>query len=362
MGANARRGAAVLGGFALVLSSAQLGWSRPPISIRTSGNTADNGYLEIQPDEFGAWAADFTTGGFGPNADRFKPSTSTLQVTGFTSGFFIFGPGGQRELLTDNAQWQATTNGAGGPPFSADTTMGRSVTSPNVASDSNSDGINDTLNSAFRVFAPVGTDLAFQLRQRVSALSPGVSLMQQDYSVTNNGTAPISFNMVRNFDGDLLWTGDFSTDSVGTSANGTGQTYVTEMEVGQPTQAVTLFMPEGEDYYGGKNGVVPGGGPPAYNFGTDTEIWDVNGIPASWNDHIAGVGYSTNGQSGASPPGSVAPRDAFMGMDITITLNPGQSDSFVVYHTYGSDLPIIPEPATAGMALVAAAGLLLRRR
>ena len=39
-----------------------------PVSIRTGSNTATVGYLEIQPDEYGAWAEDFATGGFGPNA------------------------------------------------------------------------------------------------------------------------------------------------------------------------------------------------------------------------------------------------------------------------------------------------------
>jgi hypothetical protein len=144
-----------------------------PTPIRTGANTAVNGYLEIRPDEYGAWAADFTTGTIGPNGDQFRPNGSTLQVVAFSSGFFLFAPNNQRELLTDNAQWQATTNGAGGPAFSADASLSRAVTSPNVASDSSGDGINDTLNSAFRVFAPGGgTDLAFGLRQRVSNVSP----------------------------------------------------------------------------------------------------------------------------------------------------------------------------------------------
>ena len=199
--------------------------ARPPISIRTGSNTATDGYLEIQPDEDGAWASAFTGNPFGPNADRFKPAGAILATPTFTSGFFLFGPNNQRELLTDNLDWQATTNGATppSPPFSADTSLNRAITSPNVASDFNGDGINDTLNSSFRVTSTApGTDLGFSLRQRVLPAGPGVSFMRQDYTVTNNGTAPITIGMVRSYDGDLLYDNNFETDSVGAGGNGGG--------------------------------------------------------------------------------------------------------------------------------------------
>ena len=32
-------------------------------------------------------------------------------------------------------------------------------------------------------------------------------------------------------------------------------------------------------YYGGKHGVEPPLGPPPYDYGTDNEVWDENGIP-----------------------------------------------------------------------------------
>ena len=218
---------------------------------------------------------------------------------------------GQRELLSDNTEWQATTDGATppSPPFSADTSLSRSVLNANVASDFNGDGINDTANSAFRVFGG-GTDLSFALRQRITAVSSSVAFMQQNYTITNNGTQPISLVMVRSFDGDLLWTGDFSTDSVGTTSNGDpdGKS-VFMQEVGQPAQSVNLSMGlQGNAYFGGKNGVDPdgAGGSPAYNFGSDTEIWESIGMPGGWVNNIAGVGYNTNGQSGATPAGSVS--------------------------------------------------------
>lgn len=339
--------------------------ARPPVQLRTGASSAANGYLEIRPDDYGAWAADFVTGAIGPNGDSFKPSTSTLQVVSFTNGFMLFAPGAQRELLTDNAQWQAATNGTGGPPFSADTSLSRSVTSANVASDSNGDGINDTANSGFRIFAPGGgTDLGFLLSQRVTSISPSVSNMVQTYRVTNNGAAPITFKMVRGVDADLLWDANFESDSVGTSANGAGLgPFVFEQEPAQPTQSLTLSIPNGASYYGGKHGVLPGLGAPVYDFGTDTEVWDANGIPTSWINNVAGVGYAPlNGQSGPAPVGSTVPRDAFMGVDILLTLGVGASASFDVFQTYGQTTPIIPEPGTIGLLAFAALATLRRRR
>ena len=354
--------AAIVVGF--ICTKSNTASARPPVSIRTGANTAADGYLEVLPDEYGAWAQPFATGGFGPNGDRFKPVGSTLQPVAFTSGFFLFAPGAQRELLTDNLDWQATTNGTtGAPPFSADTSLNRAVTAPNVASDSNGDGINDTLQSSFRVFAPPtspGTDLGFALRQRVASGPTGVAFIQQTYTVTNNGTAPITIQMVRSFDGDLIWDNNFETDSVGTNTAGSaGGPSVFEKEPTSTSQAVTLSIPGGGSYYGGKHGVVPPNGPPNFDFGTDTEVWDNNGTPVSWRNLIAGVGYNTNGESGPSPIGSTVQRDGFMGLDISMTLPVGGSSTFNVFHTYGSTLPI-PEPTALGA--LALGGLMLRRR
>ena len=338
--------------------------ARPPVSLRTGSNTATDGYLEIQPDEFGSWCSAFSGNPFGPNADRFKPTGAILSTPTFTSGFFLFAPGNQRELLSNNTDWQATTNGATppSPPFSADTSLNRAVVTPNVATDSNGDGINDTSTSSFRVFSPApGTDLNFNLRQRVSAVGPGVSIMAQDYTVTNNGSTSITIGLVRAHDADLLYDNNFETDSVGAGGNGgPGRPYVFVQEPNQPSQAVTMSLSGTGSYYAGKHGVVPPNGPPNFDFGTDTEVWDNNGVPTSWRNLVAGVGYNTDGQSGPSPAGSTTPRDGFMGMDLSLTLAPGQSQSFSTLFTYGQTSPV-PEPATA-LGAVALGGLMLRRR
>lgn len=332
----------------------------PPLSIRTGASTATSGYLEIIPDEYGSWAQPFATGGFGPNADRFLPAGSTLQPVAFSSGFFLFAPGGQRELLSDNADWQNSNLGPGSP-FAGDASLSRMVTAPNVAGDFSGDGINDTLNSAFRVFGG-GTDLSFALLQRVQTFAAGVSFMRQVYTLTNTGAAQTNVTLLRSFDGDLVWDANFETDSVGTTANGAGLgQFVFEQEPNQAGQSVTLSGGlDGRFYYGGKHGVLPGGGAPAYDFGTDTEQWQANGIPTSWQNHIAGVGYApANGQSGPAPAGSTVQRDGFIGLDFAFPLAAGGSVTFEVLHTYGQTTPV-PEPA--GLLLLAVGVLALARR
>jgi len=321
--------------------------------IRTGSDSTLGGYLEIKPDSYGAFAQAFTGVPGGPNEELFRPAGSTLQLSAFTSGFFVFAGGTQRELLSDNAEFQAT--------YPADASLTRTVTSPNVASDFNGDGVNDSLSSAFSVTGGA-TNLGFALTQRVTAFGPGVSFLRQTYAVTNNGSAPIAFSMVRMYDGDLLWAGDFSNDNVGTTTNGAGLgSYVYQSEVGSSSQAVTLSSTLATQYFGGKHGVDPdgAGGSPAYNFGTDVQVWNAFGIPTGWVNNVAGVGYNTNGDSGASPPGATAPMDAFMGLGHSISLDAGASLSFDVFHTYGQTSPV-PEPGT--LALLTVGLLAIRRR
>src|ERR1044071_7158984 len=55
-----------------------------PVNLRTGANSSAFGYLQVQPDDLGSWAADFTTGGFGPNADQFRPTGAAIQPVAFT--------------------------------------------------------------------------------------------------------------------------------------------------------------------------------------------------------------------------------------------------------------------------------------
>ncbi|HEY3244948.1 MAG TPA: PEP-CTERM sorting domain-containing protein [Phycisphaerae bacterium] len=326
-----------------------------PAQLRTGASTAVDGYLEILPDEYGSWAQPFATGGFGPNADRYKPVGLSLQPVGFSSGLFLFAPNGQRELLSDNTDWQTMVPAP--PGFSADTSLDRMILSPNVASDSNGDGINDTANSAFRVSGGA-TDLNFALQQRVASASGAVSFMQQTYTVTNNGAASLALNLVRAFDGDLLWSGTAANDQVGTTANGAGLgQFVVIRETSNNSTAITLSGgTQGHFYYGGKQNFTPPNGPPAYGFGTDVQVWDAFGIPGSWQNNIATIGYNTDGFSGAV----TGTQDAFIGLDFLFNLAAGASVTFDVFHTYGQATPV-PEPATLGLLVLAGMAVLRRR-
>lgn len=291
--------------------------------IATGPSSASDGFLRVGLDEFGSWAS----AGFGGTGDTFNPAGPlTAQEATFTSGFLFFS-GIQRELLSTSADWQA------GLP--ADASLSTSITAPNSASDTNADGVNDTLTSGFRLFGGT-TDLAFSLTQRVQTAGPGVSFLSQEYVVTNNGNANISFEMVRALDADLLWSGDFGDDQVGTTmhSNALGPYVFQEEAADAGITAITLSMVQAGNYYGGKHGITPGGAGTPYDFGTDTEVYDAFGVPNNWRNNIAGVGYNLDGVSGPFPPGSSSPEDGFIGLDVAVNrLMPGQSTTISVLHT-----------------------------
>ncbi len=309
-------------------------------TIATGVNPALDGYYSVTLDEYGAWA-DLAFGGGG---DLFNPAGFLGQPTAFTSGFFLFVPSlVERELLSESADWQAVAP-LGFPSFSSDPSLNRIITVANVPSDTNGDGVNDRLTSSFQVVGAV-TLLDFDLIQYVSTfVIPGVSFLHQRYTVTNNGPVAITFNMVRAYDGDLVWAGDFSNDEVGTTKNAAASgSWAFEQEAALPgNSAITLSGPsQGQNYYGGKNGVMPGGVPPAYGFGTDGQVWQARGIPLNWESHIAGVGTDTDGVSGVMPAGSVIPADGAIGLDFPVTnLAPGASRRIFVLHTFGQNKPV----------------------
>ena len=318
--------------------------------IATGPDSAIDGYLAVTPDEYGAWAS----AGFGGGGDAYNPAGAfgSLEAA-FTSGFFLFTPNG-RDLLTDNASWRGVIGGGDG-------SLSRTITAGNLYSDTTGNGINDTSMSAFEVTG-AGVDLGFQLTQHVNTATGAVSYLRQDYTITNNGPDGIAFSMVRAFDGDLLWSGDFADDEVGTGANGAGVgPYVFQEEVGDPSTAITLSSMTGNDYYGGKNGIDPGGAGLPFAFGTDVQVWDNLGVPDNWRNYVAGVGYDTDGVSGAMPPGVADPADGFMGMDFVFELAAGQSVDFSVWHTYGSNMPV-PTPGSIALIALAGAGMAGRRR
>jgi len=310
-----------------------------PTPIATGPSSLEDGWLEVSPDPYGSWYVPFS-GASGDNEDRFNPAGALSSApAAFTSGFFFFS-GGQRQLLSRSGDWQGVVGGS----------QAVSVTVENSASDTDADGIDDTVTSSFQIIDG-GTDLTFDLTQHVEKVDTTVSLLTQEYVITNNSASPIDFTLVRAFDGDLVWTGDFTNDTVGTNTNDTpGERHVFEGEPGLPEASIALSSPQGGPYYGGKNGVDPdgGGGSVPYGFGTNADVWDAFGVPAGWVNNIAGVGYDTDGESGSTPPGSVNPQDGFIGLSIDVSLGAGlgptASTTVIVHHTYGSISPVLPDP------------------
>ncbi len=310
----------------------------PPAKLATGPDNFADGYLEIASDEYGSW------GGFGGLAyeDLFKPANAALETVGFTSGFFLMVPDrAQRELLSDMANWQDV--------HAPDASLTRSIAGLTAVVDSNGDGVPDTMFSSFDVQGGA-TDLSFDLEQAVSAISPGVAGMRQDYTITNNSTSAIDFDMVRVFDGDLLWDGDFTNDEVGTTTHGSGYAYVFMQEAAVPgSTAITLScVDDGDDgdddtgddgnnpcgcVTGSKAGVEPENGLPAYGLGTDVLIWDNFGLPETWMNDIANVGFLTNGTSGG------APQDAAISQHWSISLEPGETKTVNLLLTYGQNTP-----------------------
>jgi hypothetical protein len=238
----------------------------------------------------------------------------------------------QRELLSTSGEWQVMVGDDG--------SIFREVIAPSTASDTNSDGVNDTVTSEFLLSG--GVDLECTLTQRVEPAGGSVALFTQEYTIRNNSGFPLSIDLVRVFDGNLVWSDAFENDEVGTAVNGsTFEPFVFMREEDDPATTITLSSPQATRYFGGKHGVDPdgGGGSAAYGLGTDTEIWDALGVPTGWRDHVAGVGYDTNGVSGASPPGSTDPEDAFVGLEIPVSLSGGGTTTITIRHTYGDDEP-----------------------
>ncbi len=291
-----------------------------------------------------------------------------------------------RELLSDAADWQGV--GCAGGTIGDDTTLDRLVTGANVASDTNADGVDDMLTSSFEVTG-AGINLQFDLVQKVEGWagsdccifngSPGCddpdcvavvcaadpfccntlwdqlcanlaqelcfdvcggfnsnALLTQTYTITNNGAGSATFKLLRLGDFDLVWNfNDPFDDSVGTDSALT-HNEVFQQEDGLPATRITMISPDAVAYTGGIQGITPTDGPPAYGFGTDCQQWDAGGMPATWANYIANVGYDTDGESGANPPGCGG-CDAFINLETrVVTLAPGGSDTITVSHVYGA--------------------------
>jgi hypothetical protein len=312
-----------------------------PVFIAT-GPTDVDGYLRVKSDPFGAWA-DEAAGGTTDGSDYFNPAgPEPGMAAGYTSAFFFFkADTQQRELLANNLYWQTLP----GYDYYLDESLEREILLVNVPSDTNGDGVDDTLVSIFRVFG-VGVDVTFDVTQHVEVFTAGeVSTLTQTYVMTNNNADAIDFVLMRAYDHDMLWvTNDFGDDTVGTGTNGSpAPRYVYCQEAGFPETGITISSTSGDAYVGGKQTVNPDPNDPEcvpYDYGTDTEEWEVYGVPTCWRNNIANVGYSLNGNSGASPG-----TDAHITLEVPVSLTALGTDTIEIVHTFGQTEPA-GEPST----------------
>ena len=300
-----------------------------PVCMATGGSSLAEGFLEVCADAYGS----VTSPDFSGSGDRYNPvgPHETERAT-FSGGFLLFKDDTvQRELLSTNPQWQSLLD---------DTSLEHELLADHQEFDDNGDGVTDRLVSSFRVFG-AGVDLTFDLDQAVDQTIPPeggiISTLTQTYTITNDSGAPVDFELVRLLDGDLVWVGDFGDDSVGTVRSG-DKTSVFIQEFANPPTRITVSSPDGTAYFGAKRGVDPdgAGGDPAMGYGTDTQVWDSFGIPDSWRNFIAGVGYDMDGESGPAPEGCADPCDALVGLEILVSLSRGESVTFTVEHAYGT--------------------------
>jgi len=300
------------------------------VVLATGSDAGADGYLEVRVDEYGSWG-DFT--GADPGDVFNPPGPAGALGLAFTSGSFLFVPErGQKEVLTAIPDWVAV--------FADEPSASISITGVNIPGDLNGDGVDDAASSSFEMTGG-GTDLSVDLTQVVSSVGGGVAQITQTYSITNNEASSITIQMVRAYDGDLLFDGDFFSDEVGTTSNNAGLgPFVFMQEEGDSSTAITISG-DGSAYYGGKLGFLPENGPPAYGFGTDVQVFDTGMLPDTWTNHIAGVGYDTDGASGAAPLGCDTGTgcDAFVGMAFDVTIGAGATEEIVITHTYGSNTP-----------------------
>ncbi len=317
-----------------------------PRNIATGPNPNVDGYLRIGADEYGSCTSVTFGGGLG---DIYNPAGSDagglgpLEAT-FSNGFMIFvdtfPPDGifdARELLSDNAMWQSTN--CAGANIQSDDTLLREVIFFNNANDTNADGVDDLMTSRFQVLdINFSVDLLVDVLQAVfSGEGNSIALLIQRYTITNLHDDPVTFNLVRIGDFDLVYNGTaVDDDSVGTDRAVAGNA-VFQREDSTPATRITMISADATDYAGGINGVMPTDGPPAFSFGTSCEQWDAFGLPATWADEIARVGNQVNGESGAQPFGCTDPCDGHIELNIPVVdLGVGQSVQIFIRYVYGA--------------------------
>ncbi|MFQ5805572.1 MAG: hypothetical protein ACE5I3_03870 [Phycisphaerae bacterium] len=309
----------------------------------TNGVVGD-GELEVNPDNYGA----VTVWDWVRNYDWYDPTGADPRANcSFAASTFVYNPATQDRVALGhhNRNLDQTYNmGAGG-------TLSYDIVWPLCSTDSNGDGLNDTATSTFHVFGGNGNyNLIFDLVQTVSQPAAGdVSTWTKVYTITNISDEPATFLIERHNDLDLMFDNLWEDCAGAASVGGVRNVYMREADVvpNHENLVVALSGTPGYVYCAGRSGFDPDGpgGDDAMGFGTDFQVWNNFGIPTSWQNYTAGIGYNVDGiLPEQRPPGSADPYDGFMLLQWDVALAPGESTEIEVVTTYGSEVPVAACP------------------
>ncbi len=364
--------------------------------IQTGPDLERDGALRVIPAEYGAWGdlgfCEPSQPG-GCDLDLFKPVGFDAAEVMFRNALFLYIDRGDPDL-----NQRAVLSAHHGHIDTYPIDIGPSalfreipLEGAGVASDTNGDGLNDTLVSQFiPCHGPTDVHLTFDVVQSVELVASGpgvgVSVLTQTHTITNDSSTAIDFVLIRQVDSDLRWIGDGYDDTVGTMTHADGgDLSVYTMEHNRTTTAVTLSSPQAAFYYGSKGDFDPDGsgtceaelcvggphagepcnplncpgvdciceGGPIMGCGMDLQQWDAYGLPEGWGNFVANVGHDTDGDSGGSPAGCDGSSgwcscQAGIGIVIPVSLDPGESTCVCIQHTYGQRTPWMGGTCPAG--------------
>jgi len=290
-----------------------------------NGITGSQGHLDIDLDDYGSYGREVS-----PNADdKFWPLgvVNEENQTFMSSAFlFISAPiSGAVALSTHRLiidKVEPMGDGIKGPA-----TLTRTITQANAP-------VTDGAHSEFRIAdAAANLTLDVELDQRIVKINTTSSRLEQDYQITNTGTAAATLVFHTFWDMDLYFTtGLFDDDVIGA---GPGLCYVYQHDPGHPLQGGSLADGGSTTpmtaYYAGKLGFMPNGGP-AYSSSDATvhPEWDAFGMPAEWRNNVAYVGTNMEGFTAMMA-------DAMLGMEWRFTLAPNETHTIRVRRHYGTN-------------------------
>ncbi len=306
--------------------------------IATGGDDSIDGYMDVTSDGLGSEAVAFNGGPAWD--DNYNPVGGPLQNPGVTTTTFLF---------TDAAALSLTLHSGSSGVWNSHG-MFFAVTNDEGTSDTNDDGVDDTRVVDFTVTGGLSLDVTCtQHVERLLALGgTPVATWTVTYDITNTGGAS-TFRIVRWGDVDAAWVGDATDDIVGTGTNEGAKCdrFVYIGEDGAPNFSITLST-NGPDaaYVGSKLNYDPDceGPDPPFGSGTDPgQVWALHGFFDSYINQIAGVGQNTDGESGTAPDDGCDPphigTDGSIGLQSTISLDPGEATTVVYKYTYGAITP-----------------------